>query len=117
MGEPTPEAPAYPQTIDEFLDYVARNSKAGDWQLVWTGMSTQIRAVRSDSQPCPACPICWVGTKFGVNERGHVTVFMPVATRLGLSDMDALRLAHAADDFQEPELRVRLLAACHLTAA
>jgi hypothetical protein len=111
-------------TIQEFLDYIRTNSKAGDWQTC-RGRNKNIRRNgTSDHTSDNECPICWVGSSLGKNSEGiRTNGFGVIAARIGLTEKDSDQIACAADSLEchyfgikvNTILRQELLAACHLT--
>lgn len=100
-------------TIDDVINAIAADTETR-WRTI-----TAYGLIRSKSPH--ACPICWMGTKIGVNPTGIAVLYEEIAKRLDLSSNEAKLIVEAADNSPHwfsretiQQARNRLLAACRL---
>jgi hypothetical protein len=105
------------KNVDEILAFIKENSTEEDWDKCPWG-TIRFKSISRES-PRGACPICWLASKLGKNPGRNALDVLTVA-----KDMELPREAFApivlAADFKtqksdyDPEIRRRLLDACHL---
>lgn len=93
-------------TIDEFIDDIK--------QLAFPAQKWLINEFGQIRNQDGYCPICSLGSIVDKNPRNFKLNYFSIASNLGLIMMDGYKIALAADDEANPEIRQRLIKALGL---